>query len=509
MSTSTSDVLVVGAGPAGSAVAAALASSGRSVVLLDAVHHPRPKACAEYASPRIAEELARLGVPGGAWRADALPIGGMRVILGDDSVDIRYADARGRRPAWGLDRTRFDATLAEFAVSRGAVLRERTTFDDVRRTTGGWAVTVRGRGGREELRARWLIGADGSRSRVAHRLGVERTVRMPRRLGLVAHYEAVPELDDHGEMHVGDRHWYVGLAPLAGDRLNVGMALPARRRAATAEEPIRGSHRRHPGRRRAAGREPQRLTPIRGASPDRPSRGSVPPDRGWMLVGDAAGFIDPFTGEGIFRALRSARAAARHWPPATRAPQPTLPAPAGAEAFAAKDALTWTVQGMLAAQPVMRYALAPAGPTVRRSRTGWGRRWATCRPATDALSPAFLRRPCCAPMRSVMRVHVRAPYERIFGLAAEIERWPRSCRTTATFAACPTTRESVTSRWARAAARSRSAGPRSSDRAPPIAGSSSPTPAASRAACRSPGASSPKATAGTSASSTTWSSAGR
>ena len=131
MSTSTSDVLVVGAGPAGSAVAAALASSGRSVVLLDAVHHPRPKACAEYASPRIAEELARLGVPGGAWRADALPIGGMRVILGHDSVDIRYADARGRRPAGASIAPDSTPRWRSSPCRAAPCLRERTTFDDV------------------------------------------------------------------------------------------------------------------------------------------------------------------------------------------------------------------------------------------------------------------------------------------------------------------------------------------------------------------------------------------
>lgn len=65
------DVLVVGAGPAGSAVAGALAAQGREVLLVEASAHPRPKACAEYASPRIAEELLRLGVADAAWRGDA------------------------------------------------------------------------------------------------------------------------------------------------------------------------------------------------------------------------------------------------------------------------------------------------------------------------------------------------------------------------------------------------------------------------------------------------------
>src|SRR5207247_6910278 len=70
-----------------------------------------------------------------------------------------------------------------------------------------------------------MIGADGARSRVAQLVGVERPLRAPRRLGMVAHYEGIPELTDHGEMHVGPG-WYVGLAPLPDGLLNVGMALP-------------------------------------------------------------------------------------------------------------------------------------------------------------------------------------------------------------------------------------------------------------------------------------------
>lgn len=384
MKASAWDVVVVGAGPSGSAVAAVLAVTGRSVLLLDAVRHPRPKACAEYASPRIVEELARLGVPTDAWRPDAHPVEGMRVILGDDAVDVRYADARGPRPAWGLDRTRFDAALASFAVARGVDLRERTTFEDARRVRDGWAITVRSPGGRDELRAGWLIGADGARSRVAHRLGVERPVRMPRRLGLVAHYEAVPGLEDHGEMHVGERH-YVGLAPLAGGRLNVGMALPldgdgtAEGRFQAAIDALPAVRERLDGSRR--------LTPIRGASPigHRVARAAGP---GWILVGDAAGFVDPFTGEGIYRALRSARAASEALAAGDDgAAKRYLAGRRGA--FAAKDALTWTVQGLLAAKPVMRHALrrlAERPALADRLGSALG----DCRPATDALSPAFL-----------------------------------------------------------------------------------------------------------------------
>jgi menaquinone-9 beta-reductase len=380
------DVLVVGAGPAGSATAAALAAAGRSVILAEASHHPRPKACAEYASPMIAEELARLDLPAGAWQADALAVTGMRVIRGKDAVEVRYADAGGARPAWGLDRTRFDTALAAHAAAQGARLLERCAFVDTERMAARWRTVMRTAAGDQAVTSNWLIGADGARSRVAHRLGVERPVRMPRRLGLVAHYEGDPDLVEHGEMHVG-RHAYVGLAPLAGGRLNVGMALPTGARR-SAEDRFEATIASLPAvEARLRGR--RRLTPIRGASPigHRVARAA---GEGWMLVGDAAGFIDPFTGEGIYRALRSARAAAGALGGGDHGATSRYLAERHA-AFAAKDALTWTIQALLAAPPVLGYALRrlDARPSLALRL---GSALGDCRPATDALSPLFLAR---------------------------------------------------------------------------------------------------------------------
>jgi menaquinone-9 beta-reductase len=380
------EVLVVGAGPAGSAVAARLAALGRDVLLVEARAHPRPKACAEYASPRIVEELRRLDLPDDRWKADALALQGMRVIRGPDAVDVRYRDGGGPRSAWGLERPVFDATLSRHAAGSGARLMEHATFEEPRWTGGRVSgAVVSTADGEKTVSCRWLIGADGARSRVANRLGVERAVLAPRRLGMVAHYEGQAELADHGEMHVGPG-WYVGLAPLAGGRLNVGMALPMDGRRGSARQRFQAGIDGIPAvAARLAGR--RRLTPIRGASPigHRVARAAGP---GWMLVGDAAGFIDPFTGEGIYRALRSARAAAESLAGGDEgAEERYLAARRGA--FAAKDALTWLVQGMLASPPLMGYALRRLA-----SRPGAAERLGSalgdCRPASDALSPLFL-----------------------------------------------------------------------------------------------------------------------
>ena len=135
---------------------------------------------------------------------------------------------------------------------------------------------------------------------------------------------------------------------------------------------------------RLAGRE--RLSSIRGASPIGHRVADVA-GPGWLLVGDAAGFVDPFTGEGIHRALRSARAAA--------AAIGTGSDPGRAyrrerrAAFAAKSALSWLVQGFLAAPPLLEHALARLD-----ERPGAGLRLGSAlgdlRPATDALAPRAL-----------------------------------------------------------------------------------------------------------------------
>jgi geranylgeranyl reductase family protein len=303
------DLLVIGAGPAGSVAAIHAARAGLRVALVERFHHPRPKACAEYASPRIAEELARAGLPLAGWRDAAVPLDGMRVIVDGAGFDVRYADRRGARTAWGLDRRAFDALLVAEAQRAGTTLLESTSLVELTRDGAGrvrGAVVAGADGRRRAIGADQLIGADGARSRVARLLGVERAVRAPRRLGLVAHYTGLPELQRSGEMHVG-RGWYVGFAPTPGGELNVGMALPfvapggtqARFEAALAGLPAVA--------RRLAGA--RRCSPIRGAAPIGHRVTDVAGD-GWMLIGVAAGFIDPFTGEGIYRALRSARAAA-------------------------------------------------------------------------------------------------------------------------------------------------------------------------------------------------------
>jgi geranylgeranyl reductase family protein len=381
------DAIVVGAGPAGSAVAAALSRVGARVVLVERAHHPRPKACAEYASPRIVDELARIGLPFEAWSTDAVPLSGMHLHAGGRVVRIEYADRTGRRPAWGVDRRRFDARLAEHAAASGAELREGVAVVDVSLDDGrvtGVRLRDLSDGRDEALRAPWVIGADGARSSVARLLGVERRVGFPRRLGLVAHHSGIPALTDHGEMHVGNGY-YVGLAPTPGGELNVGMALPLADGGRPAAARFDGAVAGIPAVARRL-RETARLTPIRGAAPIGHRVADVA-GPGWLLIGDAAGFVDPFTGEGIHRALRSARAAAEAI--IGGGDVASTYRRERRRAFAAKSALSWLVQGFLAAPPLLEHAVARLADRPEAALR-LGSALGDCRPATDALSPRAL-----------------------------------------------------------------------------------------------------------------------
>jgi len=189
-------------------------------------------------------------------------------------------------------------------------------------------------------------------------------------------------------MHVG-RGFYVGLAPVPGGQLNVGMALPLPRPGDVrlpAEQRFESAIAGLPA---VAARlqGSRRLTPIHGAAPigHRVTRAA---GDGWLLIGDAAGFIDPFTGEGIYRALRSARIASE----ALAGPDAGVAhryMAARRAAFASKDALTWLIQGMLAAPPLLSYAVRRLGSRPRVAEV-LGGALGDCRPATDALSPAAL-----------------------------------------------------------------------------------------------------------------------
>ncbi|MGR8012124.1 NAD(P)/FAD-dependent oxidoreductase [Streptomyces hypolithicus] len=275
------DLLVAGGGPAGLATAIHAARAGLEAVVIEPRGAPVDKACGEGIMPSGVLALEALGV-----RVGGRVLRGIRYVDGRRGAEALFRDGAGL----GVRRTALHAALAERAREVGVqVITGRV--GDVRQSAD--SVTAGG------LRARWLVAADGLHSPLRRTLGLDLPSRRPRRYGQRRHYRVAPWTDfvevhwsPHGEAYVtpvGDG--LVGVAVLSTARHGYDAHLthfPAL--AGLLDGPPAGS--------------------VRGAGPMRQrarrrSAGRV------LLVGDAAGYTDALTGEGIALALASAQAAVR------------------------------------------------------------------------------------------------------------------------------------------------------------------------------------------------------
>jgi len=314
------DAVVVGAGPAGATTALLLARAGASVLLLDRARFPRDKACSEYLSPATTEILERLGadVLAAVEGAAHAKLYGMKVVAPCGTAMCGRFRGGPRPYSFALPRTTFDTILLAAAARAGAQVRQATTVENLLWEGGAVAgVTARScNGQRVTCNARTVVGADGLRSVVARRLGLVRS-SPPRRVAFTAHVADVEGIDGVGELHVGERG-YVGLGPVGGGITTVALVLPlatVRREGRSGERDFRtrffAELEQFPG---LAGRfDPRRL--VRDVLATGPfaqwTRTAVAPGGGALLVGDAADFFDPFTGQGIHSALRGAELAAQ------------------------------------------------------------------------------------------------------------------------------------------------------------------------------------------------------
>ncbi len=306
------DVLVIGGGPAGSATAILLAERGWSVRVLDKAAFPRPKICGEYLSPEGARALDRLGVLKDVDAAGAVPLRGMRIVAPDGTALVAdYPTAgpwRGYRDhALAVERERLDGILLDRARSLPVDVRERHRAVDLlldgRAVVG--AVVEDPEGRRFEARARLVVGADGRASVAARALDLVRPHRL-RRMALVQDMEGLDGFEGRGEIYV-DPPDYSILNPVAPGRVNVSLVVPlAHARAFRGRLETFFAARVKQLRALAPRLEPACATGRLMAMGPLAYRVADPRHGGVALVGDAAGFYDPFTGEGLFTALRSA-----------------------------------------------------------------------------------------------------------------------------------------------------------------------------------------------------------
>jgi len=305
------DVVIVGGGPAGASTAFQLARRGVRVRILDRARFPRSKPCAECLSPQASRILHDMGLLGSLERQSALLRGMIVRAPGGVSARGDYAASTGWRAfrdrGLSIRRELLDAALLERAREAGAIVEERVRATDVLRDDAGAArgAEVLDSDNRpRQVQATIVVGADGLRSIVARRLGLSRSARWPRRISLVAHYRGVADVTDYGEMHI-ERDGFVGIADVAGGVTTVAAVFPAVRAREMSQD-------------RAAfldrwlASKPHLRDRFRSATRDGPvtavgpfaSRTRRATHAGALLVGDAADFYDPFTGEGIYAALR-------------------------------------------------------------------------------------------------------------------------------------------------------------------------------------------------------------
>ena len=310
------DVVVVGGGPAGSVTSLLLARAGFDVMLLEQRAFPRAKPCGDCISPGANAILERIGVLDNVRAAHPALLKGWQ--LSADGASFGSSFGAGH-VSFAIERARLDAILLGAARDAGVHIRTGARVTDLIRSgerVSGVAATLDDRP--ETITARITVGADGLRSRVARRLNAHSRSPRLRKVSLTAHLRGVPDVNAVGEMHVR-AHSCLGIAPVeAGENplCNVTVVMSSHY--------LRDA--RSPGRSNPAamlkdalaqfaGRDLSSLvnddTAVLTSGPfDWPVRRVV--HDGAVLVGDAAGYYDPFTGQGIYQALAGAELLADH-----------------------------------------------------------------------------------------------------------------------------------------------------------------------------------------------------
>lgn len=303
-----SDLLVIGAGPAGSAAGIEAARAGLDVCVVDRAQFPRPKTCGDAVSNGAAEIIAGLGAGGAFERAPRAVVRGAAAVFPDGS---RVRRSYGNRPGYIMERAVLDNLLRERLEESGARLLQGVS---IRRLERVHDAVVGARGDGFSWRARAVIAADGPGSVAWTALGAPPPRRRVLALAITAYLSDLPDAADTGySEHYFERDLPCGYGwvfPPVEGLANVGVYQRADRyhdAGVPLAELLERFMARHPDRFEGAaieGRTRSWQLPLAGRRPP-------PAMAGLLTAGDAARLIDPLTGEGIWHALASGRLAAR------------------------------------------------------------------------------------------------------------------------------------------------------------------------------------------------------
>jgi menaquinone-9 beta-reductase len=317
------EVLVVGGGPGGAAAAYWLGRAGRSVAVVERKSFPREKTCGDGLTPRAVHQLSEMGLEPAIVAAGHHRYDGLRACAHGITLELAWPE-HPVFPSYGyvVRRRDLDHLVADAAVGAGAVLHHGTEAVAPLVEGGlvrGAVVKEKATGTTREIRARYVIVADGANSRFGRALGAHRNRSFPQGMAIRGYYES-PLHDDpwiESALDVRDRNGnslpgYGWIFPVGDGTINVGIGLLSTFRD---WKSVNTSHLMDEFAHTAPaywGISPASATgvPTGGRLP---MGGSVTPNVGptWVLVGDAAGTINPFNGEGIDYAYETGRLAAR------------------------------------------------------------------------------------------------------------------------------------------------------------------------------------------------------
>ena len=298
------DVAVIGAGPAGAATALFAARRGHRVLIFDREGFPRDKPCGEGLMPSGMPLLRELERDAADLAVGAPPLHGLQFGLPHQPpAAVAFPAHHGEQAGLGIRRLDFDARLVA-ALDRQPRIRFHPTTEvrEVRRAPNTTPTVVTAAG---ETRVRQVVVADGLRSAIRHRLGWTVGPRAPYRYGIVGHWQLDVPIDPWVRITVDDGlEVYDG--PVAGNQRMVAL-LCYQARMGEFGGRLAARYREVALAMRPALRDAGQVGPVSAVGPFW-YRASTVAEDGVFLVGDAAGFSDPITGEGIAAGLRQAHA---------------------------------------------------------------------------------------------------------------------------------------------------------------------------------------------------------
>jgi len=312
------DVIVVGGGPAGAAGAAFLGKSGKKVLVLDKAHFPRDKTCGDGISGKSMRVLKELGITDAIERAPHGKIHGVVFSSPNGTVveiPIQKGNAQKIDYGYCCRREVFDNVLFQNAKKNAETMEGFQVTDLI--TEGGAVVGVKGVGEDKkdyEFRAKVVVGADGANSIVARKLGVYDARPDHWCVAIRGYYKNVRGLTPNIELHFIDETMpgYFWIFPLENGYANVGVGMvlrDQRKKQVNLKEAMNKAMKDNPlFRDRFA--QAELVGDIKGWNLPFGSWHWKAHGSGWLLIGDAAALVDPFTGEGIGNALLTGKMAA-------------------------------------------------------------------------------------------------------------------------------------------------------------------------------------------------------